>query len=446
MADQEHVDSQRLSALFEIEHRLRGAESLITLRFVVTNEVRGVVDYGHAALLEPGVSGWRITALSDVPAVDRNSLFAQFVERAFAAQDRAEAGPRALDADALGEWERGVWSEVSPSSVLLAPLAGPGREPVAWLWLAREPDWSETDRFMCAHIAEVAGHAFAALAPRRDRAGWLAGLRRRRVAIGLLVLLALVLALPVHLSALAPAEIVARDPAIIAAPMDGVVERVLVEPNARVKAGQALVRMQDIEARNRYAVASEALKVAQAQYDTAQQQAFDDADSRAELAQRAAEVDLRRVQKAYAKQQLDRVVLSADHAGLAIFNDPSDWAGRPVQTGERIMQLADPDSREVRVELPVEDALLLAAGAPVKLFLDSHPLAPVRGEVTRVAYKPVANARDQMVYRVTARLSEQRDYLRIGLRGTAKISGGRVPLAYYLLRRPLTALRQMIGY
>ncbi|WP_024952987.1 HlyD family secretion protein [Cobetia crustatorum] len=109
------------------------------------------------------------------------------------------------------------------------------------------------------------------------------------------------------------------------------------------------------------------------------------------------------------------------------------------------MQLADPLDRKVNIELPVDDALVLSKGAPITLFLDSRPLSPIEGEVERVSYKPIINGRDQLIYHVSATLEESPDFLRIGLRGTARISGDRVPLAYYLFRRPLAGLRQALG-
>ncbi len=446
MAEGPGVDTNRLSALFDVEHRARSATDLTTLRFVIVNESRRVFGYAHAALVEPGATGWKITAVSDVASVDRNGLFAQWVERAFAQQKPADDTAFDLNGDALGDWERGVWGDVSPAHVHVMPLGAPGRAPAAWLWLAAEQPLDGGATSLAEHMAEVYGHALAALSPNTRRRSLWERLSKRRYWLGLAALVVLILLLPVRLSALAPAEIVARDPDIVAAPLDGVVEKVLVAPNERVKAGQALVALDDIETRNKYEVASEQLEVANAQLEQAEQEAFNDAQSRAELATRRAEVGLREVQKAYAKQQLDRIVLKAERAGIAIYSDPDDWAGRPVQTGERIMQLADPARREVRIDLSVDDALLLSEDAPMKLFLDSHPLSPVAGRIVRVSYKPEVDAHDKLVYHVTARLTGKRDWLRIGLRGTAKISGSRVPLVYYLLRRPIAALRQTIGY
>jgi hypothetical protein len=295
------------------------------------------------------------------------------------------------------------------------------------------------------HLGEVYGHAYGALVPQRKGERPRRWVRSRLLWFAAVVLLVAVLAIPVRLTALAPAEIVAQNPTIVSAPMQGVVEEVLVEPNARVEAGQPLVRLEDLEARNRYQVAKEALEVAQARYRKAQQEAFESAESRARLATLEAKVGLRRTELRFAQRRLDKVVLKADHAGIAVFDDQAKWAGKPVQTGERILQLADPKEYELRVRLPVSDAIVLEQGTPLKLFLDSHPLEPVAGNVVRSAYEPVVTPRDRLVYRVTAQLTDQRPYLRVGLRGTARVDGPRVPLAYYLFRRPLTALRQMVG-
>ena len=34
---------------------------------------------------------------------------------------------------------------------------------------------------------------------------------------------------------------------------------------------------------------------------------------------------------------------------------------------------------------------------------------------------------------------------RVGLKGTAKVTGGWVPTAYWILRKPLAALRNFVG-
>ena len=49
-------------------------------------------------------------------------------------------------------------------------------------------------------------------------------------------------------------------------------------------------------------------------------------------------------------------------------------------------------------------------------------------------------------YRIRADFKGTEQVPRIGLSGVAKIYGKKVPLAYALFRRPLTALRQRLGW
>jgi hypothetical protein len=52
---------------------------------------------------------------------------------------------------------------------------------------------------------------------------------------------------------------------------------------------------------------------------------------------------------------------------------------------------------------------------------------------------------DVLAYRIYAAIDSTPRDLRLGIRGTAQISGERVFLAYYLFRKPIAVLRQRIG-
>lgn len=126
-----------------------------------------------------------------------------------------------------------------------------------------------------------------------------------------------------------------------------------------------------------------------------------------------------------------------------MFADAQRLTGKPLQTGERLLEIADPAQAELRIELPVADALNLEPGAEVALFLDSDPLHRHGAELERAAYEAQNTPAGQLAYRLDARFTDAPP--RIGLRGTAKLFGQRAPLALYLLRRPLAALRQTVG-
>ena len=82
----------------------------------------------------------------------------------------------------------------------------------------------------------------------------------------------------------------------------------------------------------------------------------------------------------------------------------------------------------------------------MRLFLDTDPLNPLPAHVAHAAYEPVNTPQGGPAYRVTAALADGTALPRIGLRGTAKIYGQEVTLFYFLFRRPVTALRQWVGW
>jgi hypothetical protein len=63
----------------------------------------------------------------------------------------------------------------------------------------------------------------------------------------------------------------------------------------------------------------------------------------------------------------------------------------------------------------------------------------------QTSYETMPTTDGAPAYLVKAKLDDDEDPPRIGLKGTAKVYGGWVPLSYYLLRRPLGFLRRAVG-
>jgi multidrug efflux pump subunit AcrA (membrane-fusion protein) len=255
-----------------------------------------------------------------------------------------------------------------------------------------------------------------------------------------------VLAYPTHQTALAPAEIIALDGVAVAAPLDGVIKRFAVEPNQNVRAGQLLFALDDTTLSNRREVTARALEVAAAELLSAQQRAFSDDKARGEVAVLQSRIAERRAELKAVEEQLKRVEIRAPGNGIAVFGDTNDWQGKPVVTGERVMQLADPGDAGVLIYLPVADAIALEPGARIRIFLQVDPLKPLEATLSQTSYQAVLSPDGVSSYRLrgTIRLDEEQR-ARIGLKGTAKVYGDSVPLIYYMLRRPLATLRQWSG-
>jgi multidrug efflux pump subunit AcrA (membrane-fusion protein) len=312
----------------------------------------------------------------------------------------------------------------------------------AGMLLAREAPWLEQDVVIAVRLAETYAHAWAALTGPR-RLAW----RPKLKPLAAILLLSAIAStfIPVSLSVLAPAEVTAIAPHVVAAPLDGVIERILVSPNQPVKEGEPLVQLSEMSLRNELSVAEQNIRVAEANLKKISQGALADPKMRAELAVANSELALAAAKRDYAKDMLERTLLLAPIAGIAVYTDPRDWSGRPVTTGERIMEIADPDKLELRVDVAIADAIAVKAGAKVRAFLDSDPLRPLDASVRSVSFEAQMIENNTLAYRIYATLHQPRAGTRLGIRGTAQVYGDKVPLAYYLFRRPIAAVRQWLG-
>jgi multidrug efflux pump subunit AcrA (membrane-fusion protein) len=329
----------------------------------------------------------------------------------------------------------------------LVPLRTEEGPALGALLLARDQPWSDGDVHLISELADGYAYAWMRFRGRRHRS-LLAALFGHGLVIKLAVAAALVAVscLPVTLSALAPAEVVAFQPTIVRAPLEGVVDHFEVQPNEQVEAGQLLLTLDPRAIENKLEVASKALAVAEAEYRQAAQQAVFDDKSRALLAVLKGRAEQRRADVTYNQSLLDRVKVTATRSGLALFDDPNTWIGKPVAIGERLIEIADPAQAEIEIWLPVADAITLSPGADVDFFLNIAPESPLRATLRQASYEATQSSAGLLGYRLKAKLSDSAHPPRIGLKGTAKVFGERVSLFYYLLRRPLAAARQFVGF
>ncbi len=172
-----------------------------------------------------------------------------------------------------------------------------------------------------------------------------------------------------------------------------------MQPNQAVHKGDLLVRFDDTTLKAQADVAERALNVAEAEYRASAQRAFQDTDSKARLDFLAAQVAQKRAERDYANALLSRSEIHAERDGIAVFADAERWVGKPVRTGERLMDLADPASVSLRIELDVGDAIRLKPDAPITLFLDSDPLTPHGALLDRIAYESEQTPAGNLAYR-----------------------------------------------
>lgn len=443
--------SQRLAILVELERRCRNALP-DELPFVLVNETARLVPYLQAALwLE---TGQKVAAISGVAFPQPESPLVQWLERFFEAAARSKdkdglvaMTPDALDPDAALQWE-----ELTAPQVAVLALRGPGDGPAeGFLALFRNEPFSPAGLRLLTTLAESQGHALASThcrIPTRPRVLT----RRRLVFLGVLLAMALIMALPVRQSALAPAEVVTARPQLVRAPLDGVVDKVFVFPNQTVKAGQPLLALDGEQLRSRLTVARKAQDIALAEYQQALQQALTDREAKAQLAVLRGKVEQQRTEADYMENLLGRVSVTAPTDGIVLFDDQDDWLGRPVLQGQRIMTVADPAAPVLQVYLAMTQAIELPPDAEVLFFPNVAPDHPLRATLTQASYLAALTTEAGLAFRLTAAFSGSTassgatPATRIGMRGTAKCFGHKTFLGAALLGRPISLVRQWFSW
>ncbi len=437
----------RLLMLNQLESAARKAQTVKALQFLMVNETRRLFLYRQGFLLSAGHPGrrpYQVEAASSIAVVDRQAPLVRWLEAIVAAAPAQSREPASvqLDPAQYPPELRKEWSEFSMPYVLWAPLVLTDGRVLGGLWLARESAWPDAERALVERLCETYAHAWGALGAGRPRR-WRFGSRQRWIAAAITVG---ALLLPVRLTSLAPVEVIGKDPEVVSAPLNGVIGDIKVLPNTPVKPGQVLFTYEDTSFRNDYVVAEKALEVALAEFRKAAQGSFDDPKSKAEVALLKAKTEQAKAERDYARDVLDKVEVKALSPGLLLYKDKADWIGKPVSVGERIMEVADPNRVELRVYVPVKDAIVTQEGFQVRAFLDVDPIHPLAAKVSHASYKAEVIHNDVLAYQVDADLLESGDKVRIGLQGTAKIYGERVSLYFYLFRRAISAARQYVGF
>lgn len=444
-----------ISKLLQLEHNCRNSQSLKELYFQIVNNTRTLVNYSQGILLTPDLKDkYKVVSISDISIIDSTSPYVQWLEDVIEDLNRNEQSKDIFIVDIkndLKEENSKVIHEYAPSNLVYIPLKNSkeNREVNYAFLLFKEEPWNDNDILMLKHLSSSLAYFLFAM----RSCNWIQSLKKLsfksryfKIAVAFLIIL---MFLPVRLSVLAPLEVEAKNPYVVSSPLNGVIEEVKVFPNDKIEKNQLIVQFDDVDFTNNYLVAKRTLDVTNAELFTTKQSSFLDPKQKSQIASLENQVKLKEAELSYAKDQLDKTKIYSKEDGLAIINNPNDWKGRPVTTGERIFLIANPNSIELKIMLPVSDAIFLEENAIVKAFFDNDPINSWSAKVKYISYKPELTEQNILSYRITAEFEdiEENGYIpSIGLRGTAKIYSKNVSLFFYLFRKPITSVRQWIGW
>ncbi|MBF0415828.1 MAG: HlyD family efflux transporter periplasmic adaptor subunit [Magnetococcales bacterium] len=439
-----------LSALLQLGKRAFAAEDESAFSFLVVNETHLMAPYRQAVLWQRLANGGgKVVAVSGSPEASSRAPYIAWLARVLDRESiQQRQTPLCLSATDIPGEDGAAWEQWLPAHALWAPLVTGLGEMLGGMLLVKSTPWTDPEMKLLGKLADSYANAWELIRKRHDSRGifWKPLLMsyQGRLKIGLLLVVLLSCWLPVQQSVLAPATVKALNPLPVRAPIDGVIDRVHVIPNQMVHQGDLLITLDEAVLANKLDVETKSYNLLQEEYRQVLKQSVTDPEVRVQKKILEKRMEKQDAEMRGVRIQLNRVRILAPRDGVAIFSDSNHWLGKPVQVGERIMEVADPSAAELEIRLPVNDMIALDGNARVTLYPNLDPLDSRPGTVTYVSYD-AQEIEGVIAYTLRAHFLNGETPPKIGLRGTAKIYGRQTTLFFYLFRHPLALLRQRLG-
>lgn len=446
MADQQTQKITKEQIFIQLNMRALDAQKVADLQFIICNESNQLVPYQQAAFFNVNQQQKpKLSTVSGLVDIEDNAPFSIWLN-ALANHINIDVEYQTLHQSQAPKGLIDDWKEWLPEFTLWVPLRNHLQQLIGLTVFAKTTQWTEVEAKQLSLMHKPYAHAIDALHHHKQTTfSRMIDFFKFNNALMVALMLLVLMFIPVRLSALAPAEVIALNALSVAAPQDGVIQTFYVEPNQTVKQGDLLFTLDNTGVNNRYQVAIKALAVAKADALVVKQRAFNSPEGKAALASAIGKVHEKEAELASVKSLMSRIEVRAEQDGLAIFTDKNDWIGRPVQTGERVMRLANPKEAGLLVWLPTHDALNLEKGAEMKMFMHTDPLHPIVANLVQTSYQATLSPDNVASYRLKGEFAPSDTLPRIGLGGTARITGEKSFLGYYLFRRPIAAVREWTG-
>ena len=436
----------KIARLIGLEKKSREARTQDELNFVVVNETRQIFDFVNSyLLLKTPTDKYHVKAVSDLATVDRTAPLVTFVENII--NDQTSSNLKEIQNFEVDKISRSLKIKKPkniPDNILLIPIFSPQRGLQGFLITTRNEKFNDNEVELARHLSLTYGHAYNTFLTDFSIKDFLKKNFTGKRSWIIILSIIFILIIPIKITSTAPVEVVPKNPRLITAPFDGVVKNIIVNNNDKINSGDLLIQIEDTDLKNSFNLAKQSLQVAEKELLRSRQFSFSNNEEKARLAELMAQVDLKKAEVESTSERLKNSKIYADKDGIAIVDQKNNWQGRPVSVGEKIITIANPEKVEFLIWLPVKDSLIIKENTDVKVFLDINPIKPLKGKLKRASYQSSLSPEEVLSYQISASF-EGEEIPRIGLREKAKIYGSRVTLFYYLFRKPITFVRQLIG-
>jgi biotin carboxyl carrier protein len=444
---QENTQAQieGLATLLVLDDEIKRLSNLREFAFFSTNETHRLINYHTAYLWEKKeLLGVQLIAQSGTAEFDShtsiNLWLKEKIQFLLSSEDASKTHQFTINDI---ETDINMWPESLPHNLLWCPFSEKQHEPTGGLIFFREEPFLESEIKMLRWLLTSYQYTWNILIKPKTLERFHI-LKTKPYFKTLAIIITCVLLFPVHLSVIGTGVVVAKDPALINAPMQGTIKSFAVTPGQQVKKGQLLLTLDNTDLEATAKVNQRDYSMTAVKLRSTINEAFNDESKRTEVPVLQAQLAIDKAQFEYTQALLDKTQIRSPIDGIVIFNSTEDWIGQPVQTGERILSVADPRQLKLRIDLPITERINLKIGNGGDFFMTGQ-LTKIPVQLSALGYNAKMTPNRILAYEMEANFLSPSSSLQLGAQGTIKLYGNRVPLFYYLIRRPLQSMRKILG-
>jgi hypothetical protein len=424
--------------------------NLQNLIFIILNDTYQVVKYDRSILFSLQPNKTTILGISGQANFNLQTELASRLKGAVESLPK-QTVQRILTADDFSSCPEN-WDYIQslrPSTIFWIPITAGKEQLGLWLEKYEDPEAKKIFESYAPLFSEMLVPAYAVawekMSPRFSVHKLMSHLHLKNIGILALVVLGLLFLIPIRLRIVAPCEVIAKDSFVITAPLDGIIEKVVVEPGQEVKKDQTLFQYDKKIPTYKYQAILKEVEILQAEFNQAYALGTDDESEASKLALLTYKLNRSKLDLAFAQEQLSLMTDQAPIQGLVSIDNPDAWRGRPVKTGEKIMTINDPFETRVKIWIPERDNISFAKEVPIYVFLNSIPTKTFEAKLLFITPEVKVVEGEIPSFEAEAEWLNTEEPPKLGLKGSAVMYGEKVSLFYYFLRKPIGVLRKFIG-
>jgi hypothetical protein len=443
-----------IATLLVLNDEIRKLGSIREFGFYVTNETHHLIPYHTAYLWAPNpVTGIDLISHSGVADIDTQAPASLWLIDAIKnilstpqASTIHQINTQSKRSDILGA-ELNLYAinahDDFADNVLWCPFTNKSNEITGGLILFREDPFSQDEIKMIAWLIASYEYTWNTLL-KSKKIQFLKKLRDKPVYTAIALAALVVLLFPTRLTVFGTGTVTPKDPFLINAPMQGVIKSVEVNPGQVVTKGQLLLTLDQTDLNSQLEVDKRDYQLTQTKLRSAINAGFDDKVQQSDIPILRAQLEIDRAHFDYTSSLLLKTSITSPVDGVVVFNSKEDWIGQPIQTGERILVIADPNKVELKITLPVTNFMKLDVGDAGNFYLYGQ-LSPISIKIRTLGYNAEIQPNKTLGYTFVADFVKTKSTPPLGAQGNVEVYSRHVPFFYYILRRPLQSIRRSLG-